>query len=195
MGIRRKLNGGSYDLVFLHCHRSYGNEFRDVCNYLREANVRCIVITGDQRERPLKRLIDAGAIGLVNLRSSPQDLFHAIAYAAEGKSYYCHQVTRALFDSMINRGGMDSPRDQYNLSDREIEVIGLLIKGLSNHQIGAQLFISPRTVESHKRRIFDKMNINSTVQLVHQCYESHLIDHVPLEYPGLEDNTALSVVR
>ncbi len=194
-GIRRKMNGESYNLVFLHCHRSYGEEFREVCDYLKESSVRCIVVTGDQRELPLKRIIDAGAKGLVNLRSSAQDVFRAIEYAADGKSYYCSQVTAVLFDSMMNREARISPRDRYNLSDREIEVIGLLIKGLSNHEIGTQLFISPRTVESHKRRIFDKMNINSTVQLVHHCYESHLIDFVPTEYPGLKEPYSLSVVR
>jgi DNA-binding NarL/FixJ family response regulator len=114
---------------------------------------------------------DADIAGYVLKNISKQQLVTAIEKIAGGGIYFSEEILEAL--------GRSEKRKQANkeahLSDREIEIIRLIEKEYNNKQIADMLFISERTVETHRKNIFRKTGTNSVIGLVKYAYEHRLV--------------------
>jgi DNA-binding NarL/FixJ family response regulator len=114
---------------------------------------------------------DADISGYVLKNIGKQDLIKALEKIADGGIYFS--------DEIINELQKTSERKRKNedahLTGREIEIIRLIEKELNNKQIAETLFISERTVETHRKNIFRKTNTNSVIGLVKYAYEHKLI--------------------
>lgn len=114
---------------------------------------------------------DADISGYVLKNISKQQLVAAIEKIAAGGYYFSEEILEAL-----SRGEKRKQEvKQAHLSDREIEIIRLIEKEYNNRQIADALFISERTVETHRKNIFRKTGINSVIGLVKYAYEYKLI--------------------
>jgi DNA-binding NarL/FixJ family response regulator len=114
---------------------------------------------------------DADISGYVLKNIGKAELVRALEKIAEGGIYFSEEVLEELQRTSQRK----KENQQAHLTDREIEIIRLIEKELNNKQISEKLFISERTVETHRKNIFRKTNTNSVIGLVKYAYEHKLI--------------------
>ncbi|HOS84262.1 MAG TPA: response regulator transcription factor [Bacteroidales bacterium] len=123
--------------------------------------------------------IEAGAKGYLPKTTSQQELLDAIKKVSTGSEYYNTEVSEVLLKSFIRKtknASKEKEEPQVQLTKRELEIIVLFAEGLSNKEIADKLFISIRTVESHKNNIMQKLDLKSTVELVKYAIRHKMID-------------------
>ena len=121
-----------------------------------------VIIVSVLEDGPLpKRLIEAGAAGYVGKGGDAAELLRAVRDVASGKRYLASSIAQNLALYGIDRH--DSPFD--GLSPRELEVTMLLLQGLRQEHIAKRLSLSPKTVNTHKTRSFEKLNVRDSIAL------------------------------
>ena len=114
---------------------------------------------------------DADISGYVLKNIGKQELIKALEKIASGGIYFSEEV----IDELQRTSQHKKQKEEAHLTDREIEIIRLIEKEYNNKQIAEELFISERTVETHRKNIFRKTNTNSVIGLVKYAYEHKLI--------------------
>lgn len=114
---------------------------------------------------------DADISGYVLKNIGKQELVKALEKISSGGIYFSEEVLQ----EMTRASEMKKTNDEVHLTAREIEIIRLIEQELSNKQIAEQLFLSERTVETHRKNIFRKTNTASVIGLVKYAYEHKLI--------------------
>jgi two-component system nitrate/nitrite response regulator NarL len=114
---------------------------------------------------------DADISGYVLKNIGKQELIKAIEKIAAGNVYFSEEVIEELKRTSQRK----KQNEEAHLTDREIEIIRLIEKEYNNRQIAEALFISERTVETHRKNIFRKTNTNSVIGLVKYAYEHKLV--------------------
>ncbi len=124
---------------------------------------RIIMVTGRLEGGHIRKLLNAGVRGYITKGSSAEEMAKAIQRVMAGEQYLSPDVAQQVAMDMIN-GDDGNPFDR--LTTREGEIISLLLKGQRNRQISSNLHISEKTVSTHRTRAFEKLNINTTAELV-----------------------------
>jgi DNA-binding NarL/FixJ family response regulator len=135
-----------------------------------------VVVTTFELDEYVARAIRAGASGFLVKDTEPAELIRAVRVVAAGEGLLSPSVTRRLLERMAS--GLTEPRDTRPLqvlTEREREVLALVGHGLTNAEIGAQLFLSPLTAKTHVSRIMSKLAARDRVQLVIIAYEAGLV--------------------
>jgi len=124
-------------------------------------DLKIIMLTSFGEERLIKDVIEAGAIGYLFKKVSSDDLAQAIRAAQKGVSTYATEVTDILVHAVRQ------PFSIFNdLTPREREVLGLMIKGYGNNQIATELVITLSTTKSHVSNILSKLNVTSRTEAI-----------------------------
>lgn len=126
-----------------------------------------LVLTTYDTDADINRAIEAGATGYLLKAERPDELFSAIHAAAEGRSTLSAPVAHRVLAQMR------SPRP--TLTDRELDILGQLARGLSNREIARALFISEATVKTHLGRIYDKLGVDTRAGAVSVAKEQRLL--------------------
>jgi DNA-binding NarL/FixJ family response regulator len=140
------------------------------------AGTHIVVVTTFELDEYVARAIRAGASGFLVKDTEPAELIRAVRVVAAGEGLLSPSVTRRLLERMAS--GLAEPRDASALTvltEREREVLALVGRGLTNAEIGAQLFLSPLTAKTHVSRIMSKLAARDRVQLVIVAYEAGLV--------------------
>jgi DNA-binding NarL/FixJ family response regulator len=135
-----------------------------------------VVVTTFELDEYVARAIRAGASGFLVKDTEPAELIRAVRVVTAGEGLLSPSVTRRLLERMAS--GLTEPRDAsalHVLTEREREVLALVGRGLTNAEIGAQLFLSPLTAKTHVSRIMSKLSARDRVQLVIIAYEAGLV--------------------
>ncbi|MFB4195673.1 response regulator [Streptomyces carpaticus] len=150
-------------------------------------------ITGPQRDGPAKVLVlttfdldeyviealRAGASGFLLKDAPAAELVQAIRVVAAGEAMLAPSVTRRLLDKYAGKlpSGEDAgvPDALHTLTEREVEVLKLVARGLSNAEIAADLFVSETTVKTHVGHVLTKLQLRDRVQAAVYAYESGLV--------------------
>ena len=120
----------------------------------------------------------AGASGFLLKDTRPEELLAGIRTLAAGDALLGPSVTRRLISEFVQRPDQSpqpAPAELKDLTERELEVLVEVGRGLSNADIAARLHISPATAKTHVSRLLMKLNAHDRAQLVVAAYESHLI--------------------
>lgn len=132
-----------------------------------EISVRVLVLTVHAEEEYLVPVVDAGASGYLTKTSADQDLLEAIRTVARGEVYLPARATTLLLQQY--RRAEEEGGDGHGLrelSSREREVLALTAEGYSSSEIGKKLYISPKTVDTYRGRIMQKLGLNHRSELV-----------------------------
>ena len=140
------------------------------------AGVRVIVLTTFETDEHVFDALQAGAAGFLIKDSEPADMLRAVRLAAAGESLLSPSVTRRVIASFSARGPVHRTHDRLgDLTEREREVLALIGEGLSNHEIGTRLVVSPATARTHVSRVMTKLGARDRAQLVVIAYQSGLV--------------------
>jgi DNA-binding NarL/FixJ family response regulator len=137
---------------------------------------RVIILTTFELDEYVFGAIRAGASGFLLKTVSSDDLVNAVRTVAGGDALLAPSVTRKLIEEFARhvRSAVPSPALK-QLTDRELEVLKLVARGLSNGEIAAQLFVSEATVKTHVGHLLMKLEMRDRVQLVVFAYESDVV--------------------
>ena len=126
----------------------------------------------DEPEYILKAY-EAGALGYLPKNSNETELIEGVNVINSGQKHLTPTVSQILAQGMISDRS-DSSTVKYNLTKREHEILGMLVDGMSNKQIAADLFVSIRTVDTHRTNIMKKLGVKNAADLVRVCLEENL---------------------
>lgn len=146
---------------------------------LANPKVKILVLSYDDSEDVILKTLKAGAKGFLGKDSLPQDLTEAVYTLRNGFDFFNKSITQMLLNRYINnlQGDDDSKaEDISSLSARQIEILKLWGNSCTNQEIADQLFISVRTVESHKNHIMQKLKLKNTVDLVKFSIKNNIIE-------------------
>jgi two-component system response regulator NreC len=137
---------------------------------------RVLVLTMHAEEEYLVPVLEAGASGYLNKTIADRSLIEAIRVVARGEVFLPPQATKLLlreYKAAGSSGGASDPLRQ--LSSREQEVLALTAEGYSSKEIGEKLFISPKTVDTYRSRIMEKLGLNHRAELVRFALRAGLL--------------------
>ena len=120
-----------------------------------------------------KKMLRLGAKGYVSKTSPRDELIDAINEVLKGNVYVCKEVNKILA-AQLNKDNLGTP-DINSLSQRELQVLGLLSEGRASKEIAAELGLSSKTIEVHRYNILKKMKLKNTVSLI-QYINSNAVD-------------------
>ncbi|MCB0572598.1 MAG: response regulator transcription factor [Phaeodactylibacter sp.] len=123
--------------------------------------VRAIMLTMLNDRAVIQRAVDKGAKGYIFKNASLAELSDAISKVVAGGTYFASDVALALLQPSSDAGKLLS-----QLSEREVEILKLIAEGFSSAEIGKKLFISPRTVDTHRNNLIQKLQANGIAGLV-----------------------------
>jgi DNA-binding NarL/FixJ family response regulator len=123
------------------------------------------------------RIMNAGAAGFVSKKAGYEELIHAIKTVHTGKKYICNETARKLKNLNEFLSGIEDTLQSTDevFSRREKEVLQLLASGYSSRAISDKLFITEKTVESHRKNLVQKANVKNTVELITYAYMRGII--------------------
>ena len=129
-------------------------------------NLNILVLSSYSDAEYHQRMIDAGVKGFIIKDSGMDELRDAIEHVARGECYFSNDLLRNLIKRTKPQITEIEVKDEHLLSKREIEVLELICKGLSNDEIADKLFISKETVKGHRKNILAKTECCNTAALV-----------------------------
>lgn len=124
-----------------------------------------LVFTAYDDDQYISAMLDAGASGYLLKNVRGKDLHHAIRAVHHGETVLGPEVARKVFRGLQDTKGRE-PLDAIPLSERELEVLSLAAEGLANKEIAEELGLSPRTVQGHLAKVFQKMGASSRTEAV-----------------------------
>jgi len=133
----------------------------------RSQTARVLILSMHSDEAYITQALQAGAKGYLLKDSADTDLIRAVTDVAAGRSFFSPSVARVMLDDYVRHLADKGIVDRFDaLSEREREVFQLIAEGHSNKEMADVLSISPATVETHRARIFQKLDLHNTAEVV-----------------------------
>ncbi len=133
-------------------------------------------------EKPLvNKVIDLGADGYIIKSADKEEFCLGIRKVMEGKKYFCSEITEVLASNGVSTSFRQNFTNNSELisilTERERDVLRLVAEGLSNKEIGSKLFISHRTVDTHRTNLMKKLDVHSVAELIRFAYQTGVVSN------------------
>lgn len=136
-----------------------------------------LILTMYDDEEYLFHVLRNGANGYILKNAPDEELLQAVRTVNTGGTYIDPKMATSLVNELITHDDANNKNDPFKiLSKRELEILPLIAKGYGNKEISEMLFISVKTVEAHKARIMDKLELKSRPELVEYAMKKKLLD-------------------
>jgi DNA-binding NarL/FixJ family response regulator len=142
-------------------------------------DIRVMILSMHDNEDYINNSLAAGASGYLLKDTDKSEFLEAIEKISGGETYCGKNVSQILIKSIVDsrlKRQHEKPRPETLLSKREMQILGLIAKGLSNKEIATHLFISTRTVDAHRYNIMQKVNVRNTAELIMFAVNNKLIE-------------------
>jgi two-component system, NarL family, response regulator NreC len=140
-------------------------------------STRVLILTMHENEEYLFQVLRAGASGYILKEAADTELISAIRIVYSGRFYMSPSAQTMMVGDYLLRVRSGEERDSYSaLTEREREILKLVAEGLTNNQIAERLYISPKTVDTHRTHIMDKLNLHSRAELVKYAMRRGLLE-------------------
>lgn len=138
-------------------------------------DAKILALTMHEDPQYFKKMVEAGASGYILKNTDKHELVKAIQLIAEGRNYFSNEMYSDFIMGRI-KPDKESEAPEMFLTKREIEVLKLIADEMKNHEIAEKLFISTRTVDTHRRNLLQKLDVKNTAGLVRYALKSGIID-------------------
>ena len=164
------------DVVMLDINMP-GKSGMDVCETLsaKYPKLGILVLSMHQDAYHVQNMLAKGANGYITKNSTHQEMLLAIRTVASGQTYLNAEAQAALETGLVEQEGSQKEGFILKLSNREKEVLRLIVEEFTTQEIADQLFISLKTVETHRRNLLSKLNARNTAGLVRIAVEQGLV--------------------
>jgi DNA-binding NarL/FixJ family response regulator len=147
---------------------------KEIKSHYQDAHI--LILTMLNEEQHIRTLVEAGAKGYILKNSGKEELLKAIEAILQGDNYFSEAVARVIMMDLVNRNQPKNLKKEYiPVTDRELEVLALIIKEYTNQEIADQLCLSVRTVDTHRRNLLEKTGVRNTAGLVKFALQHHLL--------------------
>ncbi len=142
-----------------------------------DGDARVLILTTFDADEYVYEAMKAGASGFLLKDVRPEQLAEAVRTVAAGDALLAPAITRRLVEQFVRRPrpGTEKPPELEGLTERELDVLVLVARGLSNSEIASALFLTEATVKTHLTHILAKLDLRDRVQAVVLAYESGLV--------------------
>lgn len=137
-------------------------------------DIKIIMLTMHGEQNMIKNLINIGAHGYLLKNSSKEELLDAIYKVVNDEKYFSSEVTMSLLNPEQSK--LKSSNNEIDFTQREIEIMKHLADGLTNKEIGDKLFISHRTVDTHRTNIMKKVGVNNVAGLISFAIKNGIVE-------------------
>ncbi len=137
--------------------------------------IKILALSMSVEEEQIAEMVEAGISGYVIKNTGKEELRNALLKISEGGMFFSEEVTTRLTTALRHRKELSETEKEAHITPREKEIIGLISKEFSNKKIASTLFISERTVETHRKNIFRKTNTTSLIGLMKWAQEHKII--------------------
>jgi len=138
-------------------------------------NIKVLALTMSNDDLHIRQMIQAGASGYIMKSAGRNELKDAIMTIVNGKHYFSDEATHSIMMDLVKGKGKSSSSDLVHITDRELEILELIIKEFTNQEIAEKLFISSRTVDAHRRNLLQKTGARNTAGLVKYAFQNNII--------------------
>ena len=145
----------------------------------KDDNARVLILTTFDLDEYVYEALSAGASGFVLKDDSPEQLLAAIRTVAAGDALISPTITKKVIKQFARLPRPDPPKELDELSERERDVFRLMARGLSNGEIGQELYISETTVKTHVTHVLQKLGLRDRVQAVVLAYRTGVFEETP----------------
>lgn len=142
----------------------------------RFPDLKVAILTMHHEKALIERFMELGVKGYFLKTIAKNELVFAIKMIASGGEYFPASVTKALLKKQSKTPDVTQSPLLAELTKREIEIIKLVSQGFSNNEIGEELFISPRTVDTHRSNMMRKLDLHHVAEIVRFAFQNKLID-------------------
>jgi DNA-binding NarL/FixJ family response regulator len=133
-----------------------------------------LVLSMHEESHYADRVLRAGAMGYIMKQEPPERVMAAIRQVLSGKVYLSEAMASSVLTRLVGRKESETSSPVDVLTDRELQVLQLIGRGLSTRQVAATLHLSVKTVENHREHIKAKLNLHSGSELVHFAVRWHI---------------------
>jgi len=139
----------------------------------RKPRLPIVILSMHRGEEYVTRAFRAGASGYLTKESMLDEIVQAVEKVSQGRKY----VSPSIAETLVSLFDTESDLPPHKLlSDREYEVMSLLVRGKKTREIAQELFLSPNTVNTYRSRILEKMNKKNIAELIHYAIKNDLLD-------------------
>jgi DNA-binding NarL/FixJ family response regulator len=168
------------DVIIMDIHMK-GMSGIEATRWVKERNnkIKVILLSMEVKKELVSAGIQSGIDGYLPKDVEKSTLIEAIRVVSKGEKYFNEAITNLVFEDFYNREVSSRQTKQHlqltDLSKREMEVLQLVASGKSDKEVAEQLFISAKTVNTHKMHILDKLGLKNTAELVRYAIKNELI--------------------
>lgn len=138
-------------------------------------DVKVLALTMSNDDLHIRQMIQAGASGYIMKSAGRKELKDAIDAIMDGKHYFSDEATESIMMDLVKGKGKSTVPDPIHITDRELEVLKLIVQEHTNQEIAEKLYISSRTVDAHRRNLLQKTGARNTAGLVKYAFQHNLI--------------------
>ena len=138
-------------------------------------HIKVLVLTMSDDDLHVRKMIQAGASGYIMKSAGRKELREAIDTVMKGKYYFSDEATHSIMMDLVKGKGKSTSPEAVHITDRELEILELIVQEYTNQEIAEKLFISSRTVDAHRRNLLQKTGARNTAGLVKYAFQHNLI--------------------
>lgn len=122
------------------------------------------------------KMVDVGVHGFLLKDSDIQEVNSALDVVVSGKNYFSQELMQNVIYKMKDSNEIDKAKQNFELTNREVEIISLVCKGCSNNEIAENMCVSKRTIEKHRANVMEKCQCKNTASLVVFAIKHHIVE-------------------
>ncbi len=134
----------------------------------------CFMLSMLEERSVIEECVASGASGYLHKDSTKEELASAISTGINGGTYFSEEANKIRMGQR-NKSQLTNVELLEPLTERELEILGKICDGLTSKEIGEQLFVSHRTVETHKKNLMQKFNVNTTGKLISIALKNRIV--------------------
>lgn len=156
----------------------------EATHLIKERNpaTKVLILTMYDNEEYLHQMVRAGANGYVLKNADKKELFAAVRAVAEGKRFFSPGISELMIDEFVKHSRESTDSSDVKvvpLTKREIEILRYIAQGLTNKRIAEKIYLSVRTINTHRNNLMQKLDIHDTAGLVRYAIQSGVIELKP----------------